>query len=273
MSLADTRAAVARRAEAAGQPAQQQAAPSLIQQVEALKPQIARALPDHIDADQMARAVITLIRKTPDLMKCTTESVLGAVMTCAQLGMMPGPSNEVWIIPRRDKKSGILQAEFQLGYQGMVSLFWRHPAAAGLSATTVYAGDEFEHEEGLEPRLLHKPARSHPGEPVAYYAIARTASGGVMWKVLYPWQIEKHRMRSSAPNSPAWRNDYEAMAHKTCIRMLFKVMPKTVDTARGLAHDGTVRTDTSPDAIDAPEWIPGELADDQPAAIEAGGSQ
>jgi recombination protein RecT len=254
VTLADTRNAVAQRAQNAGQPAQQQA-PSLIQQIEILRPQMARVLPAHIDPDQMARAVITQLRKTPKLMTCTTESVLGAVMTCAQLGMMPGPGGEVWLIPRKGK------AEFQLGYQGMVTLFWRHPAASGLTTATVYEGDDFEHEEGLEPKLRHKPsAQANPGNPIAYYAIARTVSGGVVWKVLYPWQVEKHRRRSSSPDSPAWVQDYSSMAEKTCIRVLYKVLPKNADTQRALANDGTVRTDLAPEAIDTPDWIPGELA-------------
>lgn len=257
MTLDTARAVVAQRAQQANQPAQQQA-PSIIQQVETLRPQMARVLPAHIDADQMARAVITQLRKTPKLMECTADSVLGAVMTCAQLGMMPGPAGEVWLIPRKGK------AEFQLGYAGMVTLFWRHPAAAGLTTATVYERDEFEHEEGLDPRLRHKPATAgDPGRPIAYYAIARTVGGGVAWKVLYPWQIEKHRRRSSSPDSPAWTSDYNAMAEKTCIRVLFKVLPKDADTARAIAHDGTIRTDVSPDAIDSPNWIAGEIVEDE----------
>jgi recombination protein RecT len=264
VTLADARAAVAQRAQNANQPDQQQA-PSLIQQIETLRPQMARVLPEHIDADQMARAVITAIRKTPKLLECTAESVLGAVMTCAQLGMMPGPSGEVWIIPR---KNG--QAEFQLGYQGMISLFYRHPAAASLRTSIVYEHDHFEHEEGLEPRLLHRPSRDgNPGRPVAYYAVAAIKGGGRVWKVLYPWQIEKHRARSSSPNSPAWRDDYDAMAEKTCIRVLFKTLPKNREIAQALANDGTVRTDIADDAIDTPDWIPGEVV---AGAIE-GGSQ
>lgn len=267
MTLADARAAVATRAEQTNQPAQQQnrQQPSIIQQVETLRPQMARVLPAHIDADQMARAVITQLRKTPKLMECTADSVLGAVMTCAQLGMMPGPAGEVWLIPRKGK------AEFQLGYPGMVTLFWRHPAAAGLTTATVYERDEFEHEEGLNPKLRHKPATDgDPGRPVAYYAIARTVGGGVVWKVLYPWQVEKHRLRSSSPDSSAWREDYNSMGEKTCIRVLFKVLPKDADTARAIAHDGTVRTDINIEAIDSPNWISGEVV--EPRAL-AGGAE
>lgn len=263
MTLNDARAAVATRAQQANQPAQQRnQPPSIIQQIETLRPQMARVLPAHIDADAMARAVITQLRKTPKLMECTADSVLGAVMTCAQLGMMPGPGGEVWLIPRKGR------AEFQLGYQGMVTLFWRHPAAAGLTTATVYENDEFEYEEGLTPKLRHVPAKGDPGRPVAYYAIGRTTGGGVAWKVMTPFQIEKHRRRSSSPNSPAWTDDYNSMAEKTCIRVLFKVLPKETDTQRALANDGTVRTDLAPDAIDTPDWIPGEVVEQ--GAIEGG---
>lgn len=256
MTLADSKAALARRADQANQPAERPQVAELIHQVETLRPQMDRVLPDHIDADQMARAVITVIRKTPDLMKCSTVSVLGAVMTCAQLGLMPGPTGEAWLIPRK----GL--CEFQLGYQGMVTLFYRHPAAGGLRTAVVFERDEFEHEEGLEPRLIHRPYRGgDPGKPIAYYAVAEIRGGARVWKVLYPWQVEKHRARSSAPNSPAWRDDYDAMAEKTCIRVLFKTLPKNREIGQALVNDGAVRTDTAPDALDTPDWIPGEIVE------------
>ncbi|MFC9244582.1 recombinase RecT [Streptomyces sp. NPDC057136] len=190
----------------------------------------------------MARIALTLIRKNPDLADCTTESFLGALMTCSQLGFEPGsPTQEAFIIPRQG------QAEFQLGYQGMVTLFYQHPMASSLKVETVHENDHFEHEEGLEEKLVHRPCPSGPpGRAVAYYSVARLINGGRTFKVMYPDEIEERKKKSSFANSPAWRNHYDEMAKKTVLRNHFKALPKSAELARAMAHDGTVRTDLDP---------------------------
>lgn len=246
----NARNAVARRAENVGQVQQvdQQQKPTMAQQIERMKPEIARVLPQHMDADRIARIALTLIRKNPDLADCTTESFLGALMTCSQLGFEPGsPTQEAYIIPRKGN------AEFQLGYQGMVTLFYQHPMASSIKVETVYENDYFEHEEGLEEKLVHRPFADGPrGKPVAYYSVARLINGGRTFKVMYPSEVEARRQKSSHPSSKAWKENYDEMAKKTVLRNHFKALPKSAALARALAHDETVRTDWKPDAIDVP---------------------
>lgn len=258
------RNAVARRAENVGQVEQngEQPKPTMAQQIERMKPEIARALPKHMDADRIARIALTLIRKNPDLANCTTESFLGALMTCSQLGFEPGsPTQEAYIIPRKG------QAEFQLGYQGMVTLFYQHPMASSVKVETVRENDHFEHEEGLEERLVHRPCQTGPrGRAIAYYSVARLINGGRTFKVMYPAEIEERRQKMPSKNSPAWRDNYDEMAKKTVLRNHFKALPKSAELARALAHDGTVRTDWHPEAIDVP---PEYLEEPQRPELEA----
>lgn len=244
------RNAVARRAENVGQVEQngEQQKPTMAQQIERMKPEIARALPKHMDADRIARIALTLIRKNPDLANCTTESFLGALMTCSQLGFEPGsPTQEAFIVPYNG------EASFQLGYQGMVTLFYQHPMASSVKVETVRENDYFEHEEGLEERLIHRPFAGGPrGKAVAYYSVARLINGGRTFKVMYPSEVEERRQKMRSKNSPAWRENYDEMAKKTVLRNHFKALPKSAELARALAHDGTVRTDWQSDAIDVP---------------------
>ncbi|WP_199841289.1 recombinase RecT, partial [Streptomyces scabiei] len=98
----NARNAVARRADNVGRVEQngQQSKPTMARQIERMKPEIARALPKHMDADRMARIALTLIRKNPDLATCSAESFLGELMTCSQLGFEPGsPTQEAFIVP------------------------------------------------------------------------------------------------------------------------------------------------------------------------------
>jgi recombination protein RecT len=92
----NARNAVARRAENVGAVQQNgQQPPNLSQQIERMRPEIARALPKHMDAVRIARIALTTLRRTPKLGQCSPESFLGALMTCSQLGVEPGgPTGE-----------------------------------------------------------------------------------------------------------------------------------------------------------------------------------
>lgn len=222
--------------------------------LESMKPEIAKALPRHLTPERLARIVYTEARKEPKLAYCSAVSLAGAVLTCAQLGLEPGSAlGEAWLIPRKSKHTGQLEASFQLGYKGMASLFWRHPMAQHLDMQTVYANDEFDYALGLDPHLIHKPpndGRARGDRKGYWYAVAKLTNGGYRFCVLNREEVETHRQRSDAPNSPAWRDDFDTMAGKTCVRVMFGLMPKSMEAAKALQLEGSVRTDLNIDALD-----------------------
>lgn len=264
--MTNARNAVARRASQASTAVQPSngGGQTLQAQIERMKPEIARALPKHMDADRMARIALTTLRRTPKLATCTPESFLGALMTCSQLGVEPGPTGEAYLIPYGR------ECTFVLGYRGMAKLFWQSPMAKSLDAQVVYENDHFDYEYGLNPRLEHRPTLSGRGKPIAYYAVAATTTGGSAFVVLSPEDIEAHRKHSKSGNSGPWRDHYDAMAKKTCVRELFKLLPVSVELATATANDGVVRTDTGPDAIDEPVYLPASPEPDETPAITAG---
>ncbi len=262
--------AVAKREEAA----EDKAAHPLVRVrdlLDRMGPEIAKAVPAHMTAERMARIAYTQIRKSPELAECTAESLAGAILTCAQLGLEPGPTGEAFIVPRRNK--GVWEASFELGYKGMATLFWQHPLAAYLDTQTVYENDDFDYEYGLNAFLRHKPAKGDRGKETGeWYAVAKMVNGGYRFVVLDKREVERRRHRGQSPWSPAWKNDYNAMAEKSCVRALFDLIPKSAEMARALAQDGAVRTDLAPDALDVepefPEAMPGEVVPDAGDAAE-----
>ena len=242
-------------------------ADSLAAMIRSMKPEIALALPKHMNPDRMARIATTLMRTTPSLAQCTAASFMGALMTCAQLGLEPGPLGLAWIIPRRRKVDDvwIWEAGFQLGYKGAIELARRSGQLAKITARTVYANEveqgRFDVEyEGATERLTHKPILiGERGEAVLYYAIARLTSGEEILTCLTPDEVEtRHRRRPQAqPDSPAWKNDYQAMAWKSCIVEGRRWLPQSPELEQGLAQEGRVRTDISPDVLEqaVPEFI------------------
>ena len=272
------RNAVARRADNVGTVQQNngdQQQPDLAAFVNSMSSELARAVPKHLTGDRIARIALTSLRTTKHLPECTQASFAGALMNCAQLGLEPGgPAGEAYLVPFFNRKQGVYEVQLVIGYQGMVKLFWQSPMARHLDAQVVYENDEFDYEYGLAPRLVHKPSLTGRGRPIAYYAVASMTNGGSAFVVLAPEDIERIRQRSRAKDDGPWKTDYDPMAKKTCIRQLFKMLPKSAELARAIAHDETVRTDRSLDALDAaPEWIPGETVPQAPAITAGGGDQ
>lgn len=204
--------------------------------------QLARALPNAMSVDRFLRLVLTELRTVNHLDECTVPSLLGSVMRCAQLGLEPGgPLGQCWILPFKDR-GGNYEATFVLGYKGIVQLAYRSERISSIFARAVCENDFFDYELGLsEDRLVHRPALDRPrGEPYAWYGLARFSGGGQYLNVVGKPEVEEHRKRSKSPNSPAWTNDFSAMACKTAIRMMAPFLPLTAETARAIECDDQV---------------------------------
>jgi recombination protein RecT len=252
----------AQRAQQGGAVATAERPKTIYELIEGMKGEIARALPKHLSADRLARIALTEVRRTPLLANCTQQSFGGALMTCAQLGLEPGVTGEAYLLPfKNNKKGGIYEVQLIIGYQGMAKLFWQSPLAKSLDTQAVYENDEFDYEKGLDAKLRHRPSlEADRGKVIAYYAVATLTNGGHAFVVMSPADIEKIRQRSRAKDDGPWNTDYDAMARKTCLRQMFKLLPRSPELAQALAQDEGVRTDLNAVAIDlTPDYIPGEV--------------
>ncbi len=207
-----------------------QTKPSTIQgMLQTYKGEIARALPKHMTADRMARVALTECRKTPALLKCRPESLFGAVIQAAQLGLEPGGAlGHCYILPFGN------EATFLVGYRGMIDLARRSGQIVTLEAHPVYDGDDFECSFGLSSDLKHIPDWNNPNRTDAnnlrfVYAVAKLKDGGIQFDVMSRAEVDSIRGRSKAGRSGPWVTDYVAMALKTVIRRLFKYLPVSIE--------------------------------------------
>ena len=168
---------------------------SMMAWIKGYEKQIAKALPSAITPERFARIAMTAVTQNQDLGKCTPGSFLGALLTAAQLGLEPNtPLGHAYLIPFRNK--GVLEAQFQLGYRGMIELASRSEDII-VEAHVVYENDTFEYELGLEPKLRHIPAMKNRGGIAWVYAIYRLKSGGKVFEVMSFEDIENHKKKYS----------------------------------------------------------------------------
>ena len=218
--------------------------------LEQMAPEIQRALPKHLDADRLARIAMTTIRQTPELLDCNIQSLLAAVMQSAQLGLEPNILGQAYIIPYGK------EAQFIIGYRGMIDLARRSGHIESIYAHPVYDQDDFDYEYGLDPKLRHKPAIGDRGQFIGAYGVAKFKDGGYHFEFMPKSEIDKRRARSAAKSSGPWVTDYEEMACKTVNRHMYKYLQISIEIMKQVEHtDETVKHEIMPDMTESPDVI------------------
>jgi recombinase, phage recT family len=186
--------------------------------------QFATALPKHINTDRFVRIAITTIRQNPKLAQCNQESLLGALMVSAQLGLEPGVLGQCYLIPYGR------ECQFQIGYKGMIELLRRSGQLKDIYAYSVYENDEFEMTYGLDRDLKHKPNLQNKGNFIGCYCVAILKDDTRAFEYMTKEEIEAHAKKFSKTfgNGP-WKTDFEAMAHKTVVKRMLKWLPVSVE--------------------------------------------
>ena len=217
------------------------------------KGSLSAVLPKHVSADRLMKIALGAMRQTPKLMECSVESLFGALVWCAQLGVEPNtPMGQAYLIPF--KKKGVMEVQCIIGYRGMIDLARRSGQILSIAAHEVCANDEFEFSYGLDEKLSHKPALSARGPVIAYYAVAKLVGGGYAFEVMSVEQIDAIRDREGSnawkdiwengrpsgrrekASSPWWDHPVE-MGRKTVIRRLFKYLPVSIELCDAVQAD------------------------------------
>lgn len=246
-------------AERVENPPARQAPPTAAALIEQMGPQFARALPNHIPAERFTRLALTALKTNRALQRCSVESLLGALMTCSQLGLEPNtPTGEAYLIPYGDT------CTFVPGYQGLAKLAWQSGQIAEMYAEPVYAKDEFTYTLGLHRDLIHRPAEGDRGALRGIYAVVRLKDGGTLFDYMTAAELDHHEKAHSKKRSGGPTDDRLWMRRKTVLRQVLKLVPKSTSMQQALAQDGAVRTDLNLTAVDVVEGY----ADDEPVDAE-----
>lgn len=236
---------------AAGSVARQAAGTSPVDLIKQMAPQFQLAMPKGAEASQLVRDAQTVLRNSPRLAEVEVSSLLGALMTCAQLGLRPGIGalGHAYIIPFKG------QAQFILGYQGMIELANRSGEIANIVARTVYTNDVFRISYGIDDVLLHEPVMDgERGEVRGYYAVFKRSNGGYGFEYMTKREVEIHRDKFALQKDRngnikgPWVQHFDAMALKTVVRKLFTWMPRSTQMEIGVIADEGIRVNASPDA-------------------------
>lgn len=207
--------------------------------------EVMKVAPKHMTPERIIRIAITATSRTPALKECTPISILGCVITSAQLGLeLDDVRGYAYMIPFNNKKTGKKEAQFMPGYKGLRKLALNHPDVLTVRSYTVYEGDAFDYGYGLSPYLDHHPCDEvDRGGVTHFYAVVHLKEGIPLFKVVTVQEALDHKKRYSKATTGPWVDNFNEMAEKTAIIKVLKEAPETPELTRAIALDDAINTD------------------------------
>lgn len=196
-------------------------------------------------------SLTSLVANSALLQDCEPLTLMYSATKATALGLPFDPNlGMAYCIPYNNRQKGIKEAQFQLGYKGVVQLALRSGQFKRLNVTDVREG-EFGGIDLLSGDVKLNFVENRDSKPVIGYVAYFQLTNGFE-KALY-WtkeQCEKHGKRYSQTyasrtdyvrNSSKWTTDFDAMAKKTVLKQLLtKYAPMSVEMQQGVQADQAV---------------------------------
>lgn len=189
-----------------------------------MEPQYKNALPPQVTPARFVRVAQTAIRMTPKLIECDKASLYGALLRCAQSGLLPD-GQEAAIVPWGGK------ARFMPMVKGLCKQARNSGEIRSIAAQIVYENDSYEAwEDEQGPHFKFKKTMTNRGNPLLTYAYAITKDGGFYFEEILEEEMAKIEKQSKAEDSP-WKGPFrDEMKKKSTIRRLLKYrVPSSTD--------------------------------------------
>lgn len=215
--------------------------------------QLEAALPSFLNADTFLRTCWTAMLRNPKLQDCTKESMLGAMIESAQLGLPP-VLGKAALIPYKT------EMQFQPMYRGLIEL-GRRTGDVKVTAHVVYSKDEFDIEYGSNEKCYHKPyLMGDRGEKIGAYTVWTFDNGTQSFLFLPTVDILHVRDTYSkswqnSGKASVWGTSEDEMFKKTVIKRHSKLQPCSIEMERAVELDN--RVDVGLSQSDMFEKLPG----------------
>lgn len=225
---------------------------------------IQKRIEDLLDkrAGQFTTSLLTAVNSNARLANCKPETVLNAALTAASLDL-PINSNLGFaaIVPYGS------EAQFQMMWRGFVQLAQRSGKYKTISAAPVYDGQIVSNDplRGITFDWT-VPAK---GEPVGYVAYFELLNGFEKTSYMSVEDVTKHGKKySKSFNSGPWKDNFEAMALKTVLKLLIsRFGPMSTEMQSAIESDQAVITDSGVKYVDNQALEDERASADQKAAI------
>jgi recombination protein RecT len=208
------------------------------------KPQLALALPTHMNADRMARLALTAFSSTPALQKCEPRSILASLMIAGQLGLEPGVNGAGYLIPyTKNKKTAQgwekhQECQFVPGWKGLIDLVARSGRGTVFTGV-IYRDQQYTFVDGAKRDLIihNETDLDDPSDITHAYAIGWVKNATMpiieLWRVS---KIIKHRDKYNKVGEKHYSyRDWEMYSRKVPLLQVLKYMPCSIEVSNAIS--------------------------------------
>lgn len=216
------------------------------------------------DGQLFVTSIISAVQVNPQLQECTNTSILSSALLGQSLKLSPSPQlGHYYMMPFKNNKNNTTEAQFVLGYKGMIQLAIRSGQYKKLNVLEIKQGELINFdplEEEIEVNLIEDEEQREKAPTIGYYAMFEYMNGfrkAIFWTKS---KMEAHAMRYSAGYKAKkgytfWEKDFDSMAKKTMLRQLIsKWGVMSIDMQKAYEADqAVIREDGSKDYVDVVE--------------------
>lgn len=222
----------------------------------AIKDRISKMMGEHAGL-KFISSITSAVNANPALQECTNTSIFNAALLGECLKLSPSPQlGQYYLVPYKNTKKGITEAQFMLGYKGYIQLAIRSGQYKKINVLAIKDGELISYDplnEDILVSLIQDEEIREKTPTIGYYAMFEYTNG--FKKTLY-WTKEKMMMHADRYSqafsieakkgkkpefdkvsfadyeagkvppekewlySSFWYKDFDGMAYKTMLRQL-----------------------------------------------------
>ena len=183
------------------------------------------------DGQRFISSIISAVQVNKQLQECTNSSILSAALLGESLKLSPSPQlGHFYMVPYNNTKTGTTEAQFQMGYKGLLQLAIRSGYYTKLNVIAIKDGELVKYDplnEDIEVNLIEDEEVREQTPTIGYYAFFEYTNG--FRKSLY-WskkKMEAHAKKYSpgfardiqkGTQYTFWSKDFDALSYKTMLR-------------------------------------------------------
>jgi recombination protein RecT len=204
-------------------------------QSEDFRRRVTEVLPRTMSPERFTRIAYQATFRIPELLNCTQDSFLNALMQLGTMGLEPD-GRRAHLIPFRNK-DGSVECTLIVDYKGIKELVRRNGDVSSMHGDVVGENDSFEVRYGTRGILDHVPNLRGRGKIYCAYSWVKLPNGDEEYDVMSLDEIEVIRNRSKTPSKGPWVSDWNEMAKKTVFRRHAKGLPLSPETREALERE------------------------------------
>lgn len=254
-------------------------------------------------------ALVAAVQANPALQECTNPSLLSAALQGEALKLSPSPQlGQYYIVPYDNRKKGVKEGQFQLGYRGYIQLAIRSGQYRKINVLAIKEG-ELEYFDPLNEEIkvnlmIDSWDEREAAETIGYYAMFELVNGfrkAIYWsrkqmlshadtyskafhvdgvdspnpnacRVSYEDYLKgKYPAEDAWKYSSFWYSNFDGMAYKTMLRQLIsKWGPMSIEMQEAFDADmAVIHEDGSKSYVDVERDDLAEMQEESRAAETA----